>query len=447
MQVPAWLWDSEPMRLALARLDLGAVMAILRAAAGLSQTDFANLLGDGWSQWTVSSIERRTRDTLYDIRTLLCFADTVAMPRQALLPLVFGDPDATLGREAGTDLAGVFDVNRRSFTALTAGLTAGAIVPPIHVPARVDEAYVRYLWASLDRLRHREESYGGGAILEQAIHLFSRARAVLDESAYTEGVGRRLLSVAAEIGNAAGWAAYDQEDHPLARRLYSEAGVLADSSGTPEVTVHLYTNMAQQSTELARGTGRRGLARKALLFTGRAAEAARHEPSPKLHALIALRRSHAHAELGDEDGFRGAIATARRELDRGAHPADPGWGGFVRDSEVIGFEARGYAALARVQGESNGRAPALYRAVLGDNDRSARDLADYRAGLAQALLAEGDRTQAIAEARSLLPGLGKRMISTRVLTRLRPVRDAAEKSADEEFCGRFDAAARALGAT
>ena len=37
------------------------------------------------------------RDGMFDIRTVLQFADMVGMPRAALLPLVFADPDAGLG--------------------------------------------------------------------------------------------------------------------------------------------------------------------------------------------------------------------------------------------------------------------------------------------------------------------------------------------------------------
>jgi hypothetical protein len=39
--VPTWLWDSSPMRQALARADLTAFTAIFRAASGLSQMELA----------------------------------------------------------------------------------------------------------------------------------------------------------------------------------------------------------------------------------------------------------------------------------------------------------------------------------------------------------------------------------------------------------------------
>ena len=90
----AWLWDSPPMRDALARVDLAAVMAVFRAASGLSQHQLADIVG--WSQSSLSLFESGRRETLYDVRVLLRFADAVDMPREALLPLVFGRADAAL---------------------------------------------------------------------------------------------------------------------------------------------------------------------------------------------------------------------------------------------------------------------------------------------------------------------------------------------------------------
>ncbi|MGH3798036.1 MAG: hypothetical protein ACRDSP_24530 [Pseudonocardiaceae bacterium] len=44
----------------------------------------------------------------------------------------------------------------------------------------------------------------------------------------------------------------------------------------------------------------------------------------------------------------------------------------------------------------------------------------------------------------ILPELGITLTSSRVLQRLRPVREAAGTAAAAEFCDRFDDAARAL---
>jgi len=85
----SWLWDSLPMRRALARADIPAAVMIFRMASGLSQQRLAEMLH--MSQSAVGLIESGKRDTLYDIRNLLAFADSVKMPRTALLPLVLSD--------------------------------------------------------------------------------------------------------------------------------------------------------------------------------------------------------------------------------------------------------------------------------------------------------------------------------------------------------------------
>lgn len=95
---PLWVFDSLLLREALAQVNLAAVPAIVRAACGLSQRDLAAIVG--WSPAALSYYERGVRDGMFDIRTVLQFADAVGMPRAALLPLVFADPDA--GLAAGT---------------------------------------------------------------------------------------------------------------------------------------------------------------------------------------------------------------------------------------------------------------------------------------------------------------------------------------------------------
>lgn len=57
---PSWLFDSPLLRQALARLNLSAVPAIVRAACGLSQRDLAEIVG--WSQAALSYCERGVRD-------------------------------------------------------------------------------------------------------------------------------------------------------------------------------------------------------------------------------------------------------------------------------------------------------------------------------------------------------------------------------------------------
>lgn len=250
-----------------------------------------------------------------------------------------------------------------------------------------------------------------------------------------------MLVVTADLGTQTAWFAYNANNQPLARRVYREAALLADSAGAGEHRVHVYAQMAQQAMYLAHVTGRQGFAREALRFINGAADAARHEPSSVLHALISLRQALAHAQLGDEVAFRSTIATARRELDRGPHETDPAWTKFVSHSEITGHEATARARLGAPD-----RATQLYHAVLDDTAQSPRDQAFYRALLAGALVQAGDHDQAICHGLAVLPELGTTLTSVRVLRELSPVREVAGVVGAEEFCGRFDAVARGLSA-
>ena len=79
---------------------------------------------------------------------------------------------------------------------------------------------------------------------------------------------------------------------------------------------------------------------------------------------------------------------------------------------------------------------------------STRNRASYGAGLADALLKQGARQDAVAAAAEVLPALEGGVTSMRCLNRLRIVRQAAGNTTGaQEFCGRFDALERTLAAS
>jgi len=204
--------------------------------------------------------------------------------------------------------------------------------------------------------------------------------------------------------------------------------------------VHVLMNQSMLHAELARTGPARERARQALRLAFQAQEEGRYIPMARLHALIALRHASAASLLGDKAAFQGAIAHARRELDRGPRDGDPAeWLRFVDESEIIGAEASGYLDL----GDAD-RSARLYRQVLAAG-LSPRNRASYGAGLADALLQQGARQDAVAAATEVLPALEGGVTSMRCLSRLRVIRQAAGDTAGaQEFCERFDAIERAL---
>jgi hypothetical protein len=259
---------------------------------------------------------------------------------------------------------------------------------------------------------------------------------MLDGSSYDSAVGVGLRAVTAELGAGAGFVAFDAAEQGLARRLLTEAALLATGGADPLVTADTYSLLALQSAYLAASAGdaRTGLAREALRFLDQAVSVARHEASPKVHVIIAMRRARAYGLLGDAREARTHVSVARRELDRGDHPGDPHWTAFVTASEVTAHEAMACLAL----GEAD-RAAGLFRDVLADSGLPARNRALYQASLASALTASGDQAQAAREGLRVLPTLEGPVRSARTVNQLRPVREQAAR--DSEFAIRFDAVA------
>jgi hypothetical protein len=87
-----WVWDTGPMRDALARLDFQAVLVIYRAAAGVSRRELGERAG--LSESAIWYWEAGTRQGIYDIRQLLQLTDALQAPRLALLPVILGQPHA-----------------------------------------------------------------------------------------------------------------------------------------------------------------------------------------------------------------------------------------------------------------------------------------------------------------------------------------------------------------
>ncbi|RCG29620.1 XRE family transcriptional regulator [Sphaerisporangium album] len=419
---PAWLWDSAPVREALASADMAAFLTSIRAAMGLSQLELASLAG--WSQSTVNRIESGERNTLYDIRELLRFTDTIAMPRHALIPLLTGNLVADPPQEGiNPDM----DMNRRHFTGVLAGsLVAGMGWGPLHVPDRVDIAHIKHLRATTQRLYADDQRIGGGLLLAPALHQVTRVRRMLDEADFSESIGRRLLSTAGELCVCAGWLAYDSGDQNLARQLYGEAHMYAEYSGDEQLRVNVASYLAMQAIRQARTSP--GRAREALHAVTAGKEAARTWATPRVYALLAVREATAHAVMGDEIACRKAISTAWREIDRGAHQDDPDWAGFVTENTLIYFEGLTAMALAKPVIAAD-----RFRILLAEPSIGERNRTYYRSCLANALLISGAKSDALSEGLQLLPLVSG---SRRTLQELMPLREAAGESS--EFGQRYD---------
>jgi hypothetical protein len=321
------------------------------------------------------------------------------------------------------------DMDRRGFGLAAMGLLAGALVSSSKVPANVTAKHLRELRRNASAIWTRDQHVGGSGQLREAVTQYTTARAMLDYSSYSTKVGAELQAVTSGLAACAGFAAHDAGQQPLARGLLTEAGLLA--AGDALLSTRAYGLLALQSNAL--GERDRGRAREALRFLDMAEAAARHEPSPRIHALIWMRRAAAAGILDDDLTVCRAITNALRELDRGDHPADPAWSGFVDQAEVTAHEA-----MARVAQGKPAPAAVLFRDVLTDRNLPPRNRALYTAQLAGSLHAAGDRAEAVSAGLEVLGAVEGDVRSARVLNELRAVRHSTDP--DSEFAARYDAA-------
>ena len=430
---PLWVFDSLLLREALAQVNLAAVPAIVRAACGLSQRDLAAIAG--WNPATLSYYERGQRDGMFDIRTVLHFADAVGMPRRALLPLVFSD--IAFGQMADTGYEISVRLSRRGPGSLVA-----AASPPVSVPHTASGSHARYWQACADVLYTWDRAIGGTVLLPSALSQWQRVAPAVEGASAGEP-DAQLLAAAAELALCTGWIALDAGRLTLAQPLYEKARELAVSAGDAMLAVHVLTSQSMLHAEMARAGPSREPARRALRLAYQAADEGRYIPMPSLHALIALRHASAASLLGEKAAFQAAIGQARRELNRGPRDGDPPQRlRFVGETEITETEATGYLNLGDAV-----RSAMLYRQVF-TCELSPRNRASYGAGLADALLRQGACQEAVAIATDVLPVLKSGVTSMRCLNRLRLIRRAAENMAwAQEFRERFDDAEEVIAAT
>jgi transcriptional regulator with XRE-family HTH domain len=429
---PLWVFDSLLLREALAQVNLAAVPAIVRAACGLSQRDLATIVG--WNPATLSYYERGQRDGMFDVRTVLQFADALGIPR-ALLSMVFADIPVGQAGSAGCGVSVELSCGGPASLEAAASLLAS-------VPQSASGSQVRYWRACTAVLYIRDRAVGGAALLPSALQQWQRAVPAV-EGTSAGASAPQLLGAAAELALCTGWIALDAGHLTLARPLYEKARELAVSAGDVTLAVHALISQSMLHAEMARTGPSPEPARQALGLAYQAADEGRYVPMPPLHALIALRHADAASLLGDKAAFRAAISQARRELNRGPWDGDPPqWLRFVSETEITETEATGYLDLGDAA-----RSAMLYRQVL-TSDLSPRNRASNGVGLADALLRQGAQQEAVATATDVLPALESGITSVRCLNRVRLIRRAVDNIAwAQEFRERFDAAEQALTAT
>lgn len=346
-------------------------------------------------------------------------------------------------RGALAAMAAVVDADpmeRRRFLAVT-GLTLTAVahqwlMDPARVAAsvlgrRIDHAVVDDLERVADARRRIDDAIGGGSLLPAVREDLRLVVALLNNAAYSEGVGKRLFGLAAECGRLGGWLACDCDAPALAQRYFTTALRAAHLSGDHNIGANVLGFMSVQAGRSPRPQDAVLLAESALRFE--------QKLTPRVAASLHARVAQGAARSGDGKKWERSQDRAFRLLTQTRQDDEPEWIYWFDEADAEGIAGRSLLALGRFdEAESY-----LQRAVARLDPNHSRDRAVWLCHLATARIGAGKVDQACATAGEAA-NLIRRLDSAHDVRRLGDFREAAHPWARSEAVRDFDTRHRNL---
>ncbi|WP_143539702.1 sporulation associated protein [Saccharopolyspora spinosa] len=240
---------------------------------------------------------------------------------------------------------------------------------------------LRELGEAADQARVWDAQFGGGDWRVSSVTQCLRDRAIpLLVGSHTDGVGRRLLVISAELSRVVAWAAFDSGHSGTAQQHFIQALRLARASGDVEAGSYILSTMAVHSML-------EGEPDQALDMAHGAFHHGRGRASRRVLAFAKLAEARAHGCLGDANSASTALSRAERLLDTVQPTSDPPWLSYVTHSRLaadateIFRDLRNPAAALRwskqatdMTADRNPRAVGLRLAVVATAHCQARDL-------------------------------------------------------------------------
>jgi hypothetical protein len=228
-------------------------------------------------------------------------------------------------------------VDRRRFLAVSgAGLTAvvsqyldgtagrGTYTPrmkPLGADPLVDQVE-----HNLPLLQLLDDEHGGARHLPYVGAQFRSVGLLLHEGGHPEAVTTRLIGALAEIGQLAGWMAFDAADHGLAQRYFVTALRAAHQVNDLPLCAHILADLSFQAAS-------RGHPADAIAL-GEAARRASDAAPAAVRASVLSRLAYAYAAAGRAADFARTRSTAREVIDRRGNGDEPRWMYFLTDNHL-----------------------------------------------------------------------------------------------------------------
>ncbi|MEU1550814.1 hypothetical protein [Nocardia sp. NPDC005745] len=262
----------------------------------------------------------------------------------------------------------------------------------------VNPALIDHIDHRLDHLRHLDDELGSRDLAALARNELGLIVPLLRHGRYTEHTGRRLYSLAAEVGRQIAWSEFDQGHHAAAARSFEMSLRASATAEDPVTGAYALSFMAVQCYST-------GQPQQAVSLLDTAQTEVRTLGTPRMTAMLAARSARALSKTGDSKGCAHHLHLAETALEKGPSPDDPPTLYWVTHGEIemiAGSSALELGNPAQAIRHFNAAVAADYR---GD-DRYPRTHAIYLARAAEAHLALHDLDAAIDTATHAMRCLG-----------------------------------------
>lgn len=262
------------------------------------------------------------------------------------------------------------------------------------------------LEARVIELRHLDDVIGGGDLFPVVRKELSEIQGVVQSASYTDRIGRRLLTVAGELAQLAGWVASDAGRYTEAQRIYLDGVSAAQCVDNRPLAAQLLSSLSYQIANVGKPHDAALLARSAVKGAG--------DASPLVRALLWERVAWASARSRDHAGTRRAVdAVDDAYEDRSDGVIEPEWVYWLDRSEIDVMAGRCLIEL----GSPDAAEPLLNNAIESYDTNHAREVALYLSWLAEAYAREGNFDAArdtLARTRRTARGINSTRLDLRI---------------------------------
>lgn len=323
--------------------------------------------------------------------------------------------DLVLGGRAGTSLPQEFLRGEDLLSIVQSWTTTAAESSGIGIRRgrkRIGDLEVVQIRAVTEAFRSLDNAYGGGLTREAVIGQLISAASLVEDTTYSEEVGRKLITGIGDLATVAGWMCHDVSMHAAAQRYFLLALQAAKEADAPNLAAHVLGCMARQAGHL----GRPG---DALELIHLARYGARHTMTPRIGALLYSLEARYNAMMGRLKDFDRAAGQAEAAFADCGPEQDPSWVTYFDTSEYYATLGICHQIIARTSIPDHARRSIdMIGHALAHRDPSrVRSRAFDYLGLSRAYLAAGELESAEAAGTTALELTGK-VSSERVRDRL-----------------------------